>query len=35
MVLPFVFECDGGRLNLQDPDFPDRVDFVRLGSACD
>jgi hypothetical protein len=35
MVLPFVFECDGGRLNFQDPDFPDRVDFVRLGSACD
>ncbi|MFT5835078.1 MAG: hypothetical protein ACI97N_002723 [Cognaticolwellia sp.] len=32
MVSPIIFECDGGRINFQDPEFPDRSDFVRLGA---
>lgn len=31
-VLPLIFECDGGRINFQDPDSPDRYDWVRLGT---
>lgn len=30
-VLPLIFECDGGRVNFQDPQSPDRYDWVRLG----
>lgn len=29
-TLPLVFECDGNRINFQDPDSPDRNDWVRL-----
>ena len=29
---PIIFECDGGRINFQDPEFPDRSDLVRLGA---
>jgi hypothetical protein len=28
--LPVKFECDGGRINFQDPTSPDRYDWVRL-----
>ena len=35
LVSPIKFECDGGRINFQDPEFPDRSDLVRLGSGCD
>ncbi|MBT3559458.1 MAG: hypothetical protein HN773_01200 [Flavobacteriaceae bacterium] len=31
-VLPLIFECDGDRINFQDPDSPDRYDWVRLGA---
>jgi hypothetical protein len=31
-VLPLIFECEGGRINFQDPDSPDRYDWVRLGA---
>jgi len=30
-VLPLIFECEGDRINFQDPDSPDRYDWVRLG----
>ena len=29
---PVIFECDGVRINFQDPEFPDRSDLVRLGA---
>ena len=31
-VLPLIFECDGDRINFQDPDSPDRYDWARLGA---
>lgn len=33
-TLPLAFECDGERINFQDPTSPDRFDWVRLGSNC-
>lgn len=32
IVSPIIFECDGGRINFQDSEFPDRFDLVRLGA---
>ena len=37
-VSPLVFECQGDRVDFEDPEFPDRYDWVRLGadlSNCD
>ncbi len=31
-VLPLIFECDGSIINFQDPDSPERYDWVRLGT---
>ena len=31
-VFPLIFECNGGRVNFQDPDYPERYDWVRLGA---
>ena len=33
-VFPLIFECNGGRVNFQDPDYPERYDWVRLGADC-
>ena len=29
---PLIFECDGDRINVQDPNSPDRYDWIRLGA---
>ena len=31
-VLPLIFECDGDRINFQDPESPDRYNWLRLGA---
>ena len=33
-ILPLIFECDGDRINFQDPESSDRYNLVRLGSDC-
>ena len=33
-VLPLIFECDGNKINFQDPESPDRYDWVKLGTDC-
>ena len=33
--LPLIFECDGSLINFQDPDAPDRYDWVKLDSDCE
>ena len=33
-LMPLIFECNGGRINFQDPDYPERYDWVRLGADC-
>ena len=33
-LMPLIFECNGGRINFQDPDYPERYDWVRLAADC-
>ena len=33
-VLPLIFECDGNKINFQDPESPDRYDWVKVGTDC-
>ena len=34
-VLPINFECDGNRINFNDPNYPDRNDWIKLGALCE
>lgn len=35
VALPLILECDGNRINFQDPNSPDRYDWIRLGANVD